>query len=389
MPPPEKLKKCMKKPDLYFIFKSYFFWLLALFAVIFLAVRFIPLQKDFLGGGLETYIKNPYFWSWSNFDGEHYLAIARDGYKPLTYFFFPAYPLFVKAISVFFGKSLSGFLFSGIFVSWATFLIALIGLFKLVRLDYKRSIAEISIILLLLAPTSFYFASAYTESLFLALSIWFFYFARTKNYIFAGVLAGLATATRVVGIILPVCLFTEMLIEKENIFRIRNVASFALSISGIVVYMLYLKNATGNFLQFFNTISIFGEQREAAFITLPQVFYRYVFKVLPNIHTSFFPIIFSTWLEFFAGALFLAVSVWSFFKLRLSYSIFLLLGYIIPTLSGSFSSLPRYVAILFPAYILFALYLQKRKMLLIAFSLVSFILLVISFGLFARGYWIS
>ena len=379
----------MQKSELSFIVKSYLFWIVVLFTILFFAVKFIPVQKDFLGGGHTNYLKNPYIWSWGNFDGEHYMAVAQNGYKPLTYFFFPTYPVLIKFFSTFFGTSLHSYLFSGIFVSYASLVIGLIGFYKLIRLDFKANIARLSILLLLIFPTSFYFASVYTESLFFALTIWFFYLARKKNYLIAAVIAGVATTTRVVGIILPLVLLVEMLKEKENIFKFKNILSLLISPLGIITYMSFLKAATGNFLEFFSTVSIFGAQRESALITLPQVFYRYIFKVLPSIHTTFFPAIFTPWIEFTVAIFFLAISVWAFFKLRLSYSIFLLFGYLIPTLSGSFSSLPRYVLILFPAFILLASNFTKHKFLLVAFSVISSILLVISFSLFARGYWVS
>lgn len=379
----------MQKSDVIFTLKSFFLWIIVLFLILLLSIKFVPLQKEFLGGGLTNYLSNPFLWAWSNFDGEHYLALAQNGYQPLTYFFFPIYPIAIKIFSLVLGSSLFQLLLSGLFVSWLSFLIALIGLFKLIKIDFKENIAKISIILLLLFPTSFYFGSVYTESLFFALVVWFFYFSRNKNYLFAGILSAIATATRVVGIILPLCLLVEMLVNKENIFKLKNIFSLFLSISGIIIYMFYLKQVTGSYIEFFNTVSIFGEQREAGFITLPQVFYRYIFKILPGLQTTFFPIIFSTLLEFFVGSAFLGLSVIAFFKSRLSYAMFLALGYLIPTFSGSFSSLPRYVLILFPVYLLLAQFLAKRKTLLIAFSLVSFILLSISFALFARGYWIS
>lgn len=379
----------MERSDFYFVVKSFLIWLVGLFIILFFADKFIPLQKNFLGGGFANYITNPVFWIWGNFDGEHYLSIVQNGYQPLTYFFFPFYPILTKLVSVILGSTLPRLLVSGVLVSLVSLALGLFGLYKLIKIDFKENIAKISLILILIFPTSFYFGTTYTESLFFALTVWFFIFARDKNYLAAGAVSGLATATRVVGIILPICLLTEMLINKENIFKLKNIISLIFSVSGAAIYMLYLKNATGSFLEFFNTVSIFGEQRESAFIFLPQVFYRYIFKILPSLNTGFLPVIFSTWLEFVSALIFLILSVLAFFKIRLSYAIYLSLGYIIPTFSGSFSSLPRYVLILFPAFILIAQLLSKKKPLLVVLGAVSFILLTISFALFARGYWIS
>src|SRR3972149_3685262 len=78
----------MKKGEFKFIITSFLGWRVLLLGFVFLAASFFPLQKLFLGGGIENYLKNPYFWSWINFDGEHYLSLALQGYLPLTYFYF-------------------------------------------------------------------------------------------------------------------------------------------------------------------------------------------------------------------------------------------------------------------------------------------------------------
>ena len=93
----------MNKGALKFLLSSFISWRVLLLAVVFFVAALLPLQKDFLGGGLWNYLKNPYFWSWLNFDGEHYAQIAFQGYLPLTYFFFPFYPLLTKIVAGFLG----------------------------------------------------------------------------------------------------------------------------------------------------------------------------------------------------------------------------------------------------------------------------------------------
>ncbi|MCX6706188.1 MAG: hypothetical protein NTV24_03760 [Candidatus Woesebacteria bacterium] len=141
---------------------------------------------------------------------------------------------------------------------------------------------------------------------------------------------------------------------------------------------------------FLHSLPAFGEQRSSIPILLPQVIYRYVFKILPNLNYSYFAGTFTTIMEFVVGIIFLVISVISFFKLRLSYSLFLILGYLIPTLSGSFSSLPRYVLVLFPAFILFSVWLDKTSRLVRIVSYTILLVgLIISLSLFTRGFWLA
>ena len=164
----------MQKRDFLFVFKSFVIWRVAITIVAILAIKYIPLSGiNFFGGKYINYITNPLFYGWANFDGEHYLSIAMFGYKDLQQAFFPAYPILMDSLSHLFGTSLESYLWSGIIISNILFLFSLFLFWKIIKLDYSEKIARISIILLLLFPTSFYFASVYTESLFLFSSLLF------------------------------------------------------------------------------------------------------------------------------------------------------------------------------------------------------------------------
>lgn len=329
-----------------FIVKAYLIWLLSLFIILFFAVKFVPAQKNFLGGGYENYQKNPYVYAWANFDGEHYLSIAKNGYGNGEQAFFPFYPLLIKVL----GSNI----FVALLISHSCFLLTLFGLYKLTK-------SKLVILLLLTFPTAFYFASVYTESLFLCLVVWSFYAFQRKKYLSGIILGSLSSLTRVIGII-PI---------------------------GLLSYMAYSKYKWGDFLAFFHSAKQFGEQRSDHLILLPQVFYRYFFKILPNLNYDYFPVVFTTFLELFMAIGFLYVIIISFRKLKIEYWLFLVVGFLIPTFSGSFSSLPRYVLVLFPVYIFLSKELKYSKLKLFVFIAISAILQVISFGLFARGYWLS
>ncbi len=364
-----------------------------LFVFLFFAIGLVSLQESFLAGNLSGYLKHPFLWAWANFDGEHYLSIAYQGYQPLTYFYFPAYPLTIYFVAILLGGSFKALVASGLLISNISFFVALIGLWKLIKLDYKKDIARLAILLLLIFPTSFYFGSIYTESLFLALVVWSFYFARKGKWIMAGLLGAVLTATRVVGLALIPALLIEAYLQRRenkklNLFPVA--IGILLSTLGIFAYMFYLNIATGDPLEFFHNVSIFGQQRSSGLVILPQVFYRYFFKVLPSINYSYFPVVFVTYLEIVTAVVFLGLTIASFFKLRLSYVFYLAIGYIIPTLSGSFSSFHRYVLILFPAFILSAIWLAKRKKWIKAIIFAILILgLLIATSLFTRGFWVA
>lgn len=381
------------KNNLKDIIPAFFLWRIFLFAILCFSINNIPLNFNFLGGGMQEYLKSPYLWSFANFDGEHYLSIAYKGYSPLKYFFFPAYPLLISMFGKIFSLDFKMYAFTGILISNVSLVIALLGLSKLFEMDYKKKDIYFTLILLLVFPTSFYFGSLYNESVFLALVVWSFYFARRKKWLFSGVLGMAATATRLVGIALILGLLTEFILQRKK-NKNMDLKAPALSLMmvplGLLIYMAYLYLFTGDPLEFFHSVGIFGEQRTAGIVLLPQVFYRYIFKILPSINYDYFPVVFTTWLEFITALIFGLISVIAFFKTRLSYAVYLFSGFLIPTFSGSFSSLPRYVLVLFPAFLIAAFYVGNlpktaRSMLI----LISFIGLAVATSLFVRGYWVS
>ena len=378
----------MRKKDFLFLLFSFIVWRVILFAFLFLATRAVPLQRNFLGGGEANYLVSPWLWSWLNFDGEHYLTIAQIGYQPLTYFYFPIFPVVAKFVGGILGGGFINLAVGGLIVSNASFFIALIGLWKLVEKDFGVIVARLTILLMLFFPTSFYFGSYYTESIFLALTVWAFYFVRKDNWVYGGIAGSISTAARIIGVALaPAFLVEYWQGKKKNLLKL---ASILFVPAGIAVYMYYLGVKTGDPLNFLNTVSIFGGQRSSSFILLPQVFYRYFFKILPFVNYGYMPNFFTTYLELTTAVLFLGLAVLAFWKLRKSYAVYLALGYLIPTLSGSFSSLPRYVVVLFPAFILASLYVKNWPQ---VWKVVLFSVLFTGLGLatclFVRGYWVS
>ena len=130
--------------------------------------------------------------------------MARRGYDNLQQAFFPFYSNLIRFLTPYFKNST----FAGITISTLSFTLGLIILYKLVRLDYPDEIANLTIILLLVFPVSFFFSFVYTEGLFFLLIVGSFYAARRNNWLLAGILGGLASYTRFVGILLlPALIF--------------------------------------------------------------------------------------------------------------------------------------------------------------------------------------
>ncbi len=269
---------------------------------------------------------------------------------------------------------------------------SLILLWKVIKLDYSEKIAKLSIILFLFFPTSFYFGAVYTESLFLFLSLLTYYLYRKEKYLFAGLIGILMTLTRLYGIFILVMICIDVLNRKTNFVNILKQKVYLVGIGavGLISYMYFCFVSKGDALAFYTLQTNVGEHRSLDLILLPQVFYRYFVKIIPNLNWDYFPVVFTTFLEIGIALLFLVVILYSFKKIRWDYWVYLVLGYLLPTLTGSFSSLPRYVVVLFPALVFMAMKLEKTNTYLrLGIYFLIAIIAVAAEILFFRGYFVS
>ncbi len=379
-------------PDYLKIGLLFIIWKSILLIVLFLSIRFIPLgyTDRFLGGGPILFHVAPELFSWANFDGEHYLSISIFGYKYLEQAFFPTFPflisLFAKPFSSDFVSLLVNSVVAGLMISNISFLLSLIVLYKLITLDYHKKIAFLTIIIILVFPASFYFGSLYNESLFLLLSLLSFYSARKGKWFLASIFGIIASATRVFGFLLLPALLLEVLNKKAEFKKWFWILFIPL---GLASYMFYQHINFGDPLAFYNLQTVVGEQHQRGIILLPQVYYRYIKMLLTVDMTN--PIYQTIVLEFFIGILFLILPIIGFFqKVRFSYLFYALVGFLMPTVQGSFSSIPRYVIIFFPSFLILSLLLVKINIILrgIIITLLS-VFLIIEAMLFFRGYWVA
>lgn len=385
------IKKLKLSEDSLKIIGLFLSWRLILIIISFFSIKFIPLafQDRFLGGGPINYHLAPQLFSWANFDGEHYLSIAIFGYKGLQQAFFPIYPMIISFFAKPFSEGLLSSLINstlvGLIISNASFLIALMFLYDLIRIDFSKKIAFLVILIIILFPTSFYFGAVYNESLFLLLTVLAFLHVRRGNWFLASIFGMIAAATRVFGILLFPAFIIEAFLQKKysKVFWI-----FLIPL-GLGLYMYYQYLTVGDPIAFYSLQGLVGEQRQSGLIILPQTYFRYIKMLFTvDLHN---PIYQTILLEFIVGIAFFILPIYGYFKkVRLSYLFYVLVGFLISAIQGSFSSVPRYVLVFFPSFVVLALWLDHLpKLFRISFFLISISLLIIETALFLRGYWIA
>lgn len=374
-----------------FIIIIFFIWKISLFIIAWFGEKILTFSPRFPYADILLIPSHlpSWLWSFANFDGVHYLTIAANGYTAqYTQVFFPLYPLLLgitQRIFPFLGPILNGLFISNIF-----FLLSLYMFAKLLALDYKKDIIKWILLFLLTFPTSFFFGSIYTESLFFFLVIASLYTARKRKWLLVGILGGLASATKLIGIFLLPALILEM-IDKQNL-RFKSIiytlrSPLLLIPVGLLSYMLYLQVNFGDWLYFWHAQPVFGAERVgSSIVLLPQVIWRYlkIFTTLPITAESYW-----VSMEEFISTLGSLILLYIAYrkKVRPSYLLFSILAVITPTLTGTFSSMPRYILMAFPIFI--SLGMLKSKLFKIILIFVFTALLVLLTLFFTRGHWVG
>lgn len=387
-----------------FLLLSFLVWRILLFTPLIIAGKIIPYRQgqDFTNilkyAADNLFIRYNLIFPWANFDGVHYLNIAFRGYMNEARFF-PLFPGIIFAASYILGLGKVTYelvFWMGVFLPNLFFLASLYILYKLLRLDYPLKIIREVIFFVLIFPTSFFFVSVYSESLFLLLLLLSFYFARAGKWNYSLISAFLLVITRIVGVFIIPALIYEYLeqkgliksiqkINKEQLFLLFKIV--ILTPLGLIIYSIFNYQKWCSDIYFITAHSLLGNNRSSGLLIFPfQTIFRYI-KIFTSIsYTRFeWQIALLELTSFVFGSLLLYIS-WRK-NVRKSYLIFSIPAFLLPVLSGTFSGLPRYILVLFPVFI--ALSLIKNHFFKMIYSVVSFTLLFVLLMFFSRGYYIS
>ena len=403
----------MTKKEFFLITTFWLIWQVSLFFIGRVSDSFLRYSPTFpyFDNVLVQTNQPRWLYSWANFDGVHYLAIANYGYigTGLVQAFLPFFPFVILHSAHLLCGDGCNILLTGLAVTQLfSYGLALIW-FAFVKKFQNKRVAWLALFGLYLFPTSFFLNALYTESIFLFATILAFWAERQKNWPLMGVATAIAVSTRVVGVFLIPALILDILISqswpKSATYYIKHpllsankvgqvllqyrwaVAWLVFSLLGLLYYMSFLLHEFHDPFYFIHVQTQFNTGRQSEFILYPQVLWRSL-KILMDVR-PFDWHYFAYAQEFMVGCAGLLALLWSFKSVRVSYVFFALAAFLLPTTTGTFSSMPRYVLVCFPLFIVLAKMLQKRPLLMILWFAVSTVLLVINTVLFIQGYWVA
>ena len=336
-------------------------------------------------------------------------ASLRSGHRPLLAqhstpraAFFPLYPVLVRSVGTLFGGSHGALLAAAYLVSLAAFVAALALLYRLTELELGRPLARPTLLLLAVFPAAVYFGAPYAESLFLLLAVGAFYAARTDRWAWAGICAGLASATRSAGLLLLIPLALIWWSSRSR--RPRDAAWLLLAPAGLVAYAAWLGLVEGDALRFLDVqdawsrelavplagawdgfVAAFDGVRQLASGSRSPVYFEAAagdpFRIAAINVMLFGTLVFAV-----------AACVGVLRRLPRPYGVWvatsLVLPLSFPVTPQPLMSLPRFVSVLFPVFMWLALVCEERRAtdLVVAASAIGLGLLTAQY---ASWHWIS
>lgn len=334
---------------------------------------------------------------WKHFDSGFYISIAQFNYVKATpemlhvrtnWVFYPFYPMLISGLGKLFGGSETALNISGVVISNIAGLIFISYLYLLVRKEWNQRVARRTVLYLALFPTAIFLSGIYTEALLLGFSVACLYYARKQQWWLAGLLGGLATFTRLQGIVMAVPLAWEYLrvvseryapqpdeqpqklLERARLwlrYYFRGIALAAHDLKnwlnglaiflvpcGLLLFMIYGQLYIGDFMATFHASS-WGWGRQ---ISPP---WRLLIYSLRNPILGD-PLNWNFWVvNIVASFAFLGAVIWAFRRLPISYALYTAAAVLLPLSANLLNSTIRYYLLAFPAFILLAIYTTKEE----------------------------
>jgi Gpi18-like mannosyltransferase len=319
--------------------------------------------------------------SWNRWDALHYLYLAQNWYTNIGdaanfIVFFPLFPLLLKPLILIHLDPV----ISGIILSSTLFMIGSYFFYKLVALDFPERIVRWAVISVAIFPTSYFFNSPYTESLFFLIFSLTLYLARKGKWVLSGVLAGLGAATRPFGVLLLPTLLIEWLINKNKKW-IQLVAIMLPTLVFVFLYLYLNKTIYGNPFEFQKILAVHWQKHLTSPISSILDSWKIAFS-----GSSINYVIMVGWAESLTITLSWILIPFAFKYLRMSWAVFYTLSIIFLSSTGFILSTPRYLLSVPPVFLLIAL-AEKNSFFKIVWTLTSTALFFYLAILFTRGQW--
>ncbi len=329
---------------------------------------------------VSSWPDSPFPPVWARWDSGWYYSIVKNGYSygvnvRSNVNFFPLYPFLWKGVVM----SLRIPIFwAGLLVSNACTLASFLIIYRWVQNISTTKLARNTVIALVMFPTSFFFISAYSESVLLFCTALTLFFSSKKSWILAALFAGMGSAARPVGIfLLPLVVLLWL---RETSVRDRNYRKLffiiLLGSSGLAAFSLFLKYKFGTPIAWIHSQEAWGHK----FVWPHELVYSYARNMVTRGEDWILHVV-----EVSAVG-FIALHLRRMWQANPAYAIFALLMPLLLLVSNSFSSSQRYILVVIPLFFVVA---HQSKKMWFFYSVVSVPLSVFAIYRFVTVQWVG
>jgi hypothetical protein len=331
--------------------------------------------------------------AWDRWDAQHYLYLATHGYSASgdarnLIAFFPLYPALISAIAATGLPART----AALLISNVAGMVAAILLYEIAaapgveraaafpRQDLRENAAFRAAAFFVVFPTAYFLLVGYTEALFCALAFGAVLAARRQHWLPAGMLGGLAAATRLTGLALLPFLVIE-LVNARHALR----AAWQAILAPVLILVGLLTYLATNLFVLGDAFAFVSVQREhwSHSLSAPWVGFRDAIQGF-------------SWRvpwekltvgggEAAGGIAAYATTILSWLRLRPSDAAYATVLTVMVTFLPFWLSIPRYLLGLYPLFLLVGRIRQRWVYLpMVAVSFVGLLFFGLAFG---RGYW--
>ncbi len=328
------------------------------------------------------------FTPWLQWDAQWQVAIAHSGYGIVivgahhtysTAAFQPILPGLIAATERLTGLSSAA---AGLTIATLAVAAGLVGLHRLVAVDYGLQAAGLTVILLLLFPTALFLGAPYAEPLVLAEVVWAFVAVRRARPLLGGLLVGAAILTKLFAGVFLIALATEAAAVAGPVWRAR-LRGVALSMLGPLAGIVGLGAFYG--IVFHNPlIVLFAEQDwSGRQLALPVVSLWKAFHPPPHFNLNDAAAI----ADLAAVVLLMAAALFAWMRLRRSYAVALTTLLLAFTSTSTLVSTARWTLDAFPLFIVGGVLAAKRPWLRLVLIGASAPSMVLFLWIYSHGGW--
>jgi hypothetical protein len=333
---------------------------------------------------------HPFWDAFARYDSGWYFGIARYGYEFVeggrsNLAFMPVYPLSMRYVALALGGGRENVYLAGIIVSWVSFVLAALVLYRLARLFLPRAGAERAVVYASVFPFAFFYGVVYSEALYLLLTVTAFYGFATKRWWVGGLAGALAGATRVNGVLILPALAVLAWTTADRTLHARWRAAIGLAMvpAGLGAYSVFTYTLSGSFLEWMHSIQRWNYVPGG----LPWSSLARVVSAIatrPYAYLSTDPTALFDTLNGAAALCFVLAVPFVWRRLGAAYGLFMLANLWLPLSSGSLEGLGRYCAVLFPCFIWLGFVRSRTVQFWVVASCAS--LYMLCFALFTKAY---